>query len=84
MISTFVAPLALNLARRASFISCRALGYSPEEATAAADDIALVVASGITTVAAIVTLDVVGGSVSAGYLMLEANEAEERAKRRRA
>lgn len=80
--SLFITTLTTNLTRRVTYMGCRAAGKSQAEAMDISDDVALAAGATVGSMAAIVTLDVPGAALSAGYIALEAGTkaAAERAR----
>lgn len=74
--SALFTTFTLNMTRRMAFCIYRNMGKSPLEAMNSANEIAI--ASGVTagTIGAVLTLDPIGAMLSAGYVTLEASEAD--------
>jgi hypothetical protein len=66
----------LNGVRRVAYLVHTLQGTPPREAMRRASETAIVAASTVATSTAIVTLDPVGGALSAGYIALESQELD--------
>lgn len=74
--SAMCAAFALNMTRRVTYCIHRNLGKTPADAMDAANQTGIAAGATVGTLLSVVTVDPVGGALAAGYVALEASEAE--------
>ncbi len=74
--SAMCAAFALNMTRRVTYCVHRNFGKTPFDAMAAANQTGLAAGATVGAVMSVLTIDPVGGALTAGYVALEAAEAE--------